>query len=107
LHTVGVEVELGGRTAPGGPSSDCFADIASYDLVANGEKICGCAMRVTRSAALLQASIPFREPTVLASAVIAGGKDLPVKSWNWEAFEMAFRDELEGWTIPKDLPSKF
>lgn len=47
-------------------SSDCFAHIAANDLIdyASGNKICGCALRVTDKAVLVQASIPVSPPLV-------------------------------------------
>lgn len=45
----------------GGTGEDCFAFRTAYDLVDSKtrRKLCGCALRVTHEAALLQVSIPM------------------------------------------------
>ena len=73
LADAGVPVRRGYEGAKQ-QSEDCFASAGEYDLVTeDGLKVCGCALRVTRNAALLQASVPLREPTVDPSTVIKGG----------------------------------
>jgi lipoate-protein ligase A len=54
---------------------DCFATTTRNDLVdpSTGQKVCGCALRRTRSAVLLQASIPVREPLAPPEEVLIGG----------------------------------
>ncbi len=49
-----------------GHTADCFAHVSPNDVVdpETGEKVCGCALRVTESAVLLQASIPVGTPLV-------------------------------------------
>lgn len=56
-----------------GHTSDCFAHVSPNDVVdpATGEKVCGCALRVTERAVLLQASIPIGIPLVDPSSVFA------------------------------------
>lgn len=57
----------------------CFLGKSQNDVVSarTGQKLCGCALRVTREAALLQASIPIHEPSVRAELVIQdSGADL-------------------------------
>ncbi len=55
--------------------ADCFATTTKNDLVdvKAGHKVVGCALRRTRDAVLLQASIPVRPPLALPSAVIREG----------------------------------
>jgi lipoate-protein ligase A len=75
LRTLGFSVALAedlslereDRTLP-----DCFASVGKNDVVHPGtrKKICGCALRRTRRAVLLQASIPAREPGADARALI-------------------------------------
>lgn len=45
-------------------SPNCFAVAGAYDIIdlVTLEKICGCAMKVTREAALLQCSFPILRP---------------------------------------------
>lgn len=58
----------------------CFLGKSENDVIAiaSGQKLCGCALRVTREAALLQASIPLREPLVPAKRQI---RDSGNDSW--------------------------
>ncbi|RYG45883.1 hypothetical protein EON79_11525 [bacterium] len=56
--------------------ADCFAAKGAFDVVdVFGQKIAGCALRVTDRAALLQASIPVGTPLVLPSSAIQGASD--------------------------------
>ncbi|CAN5502722.1 hypothetical protein BH11ARM1_BH11ARM1_14000 [soil metagenome] len=57
-------------------SQDCFASTGRSDLVSEGNKVCGCALRRTKSAVLLQASIPVAPPLVSPESVITGGKEV-------------------------------
>lgn len=47
-------------------TTDCFAHVAACDIVDPklGQKTCGCALKVTETAVLLQASIPCGPPLV-------------------------------------------
>ena len=76
LQAVGLDAILGEdagyadrRTGP-----YCFLGKSENDVVSvsTGQKLCGCALKVTREAALLQASIPVREPHIPASRMILG-----------------------------------
>lgn len=60
---LGEETEFADRTPR---SADCFSHVSRNDIVdrTTGRKVCGCALRVTHSAALVQASIPAAEPLV-------------------------------------------
>lgn len=64
-----------------GKVADCFAHISPNDVVnrATGQKLCGCALRLTDRAILVQASIPVAEPLVDPNLVYAhaaiGGKN--------------------------------
>ena len=69
LALAGVPAVLAEETAhvrSAGHTADCFAHVSPNDVVdpATGEKVCGCALRVTERAVLLQASIPLGEPLV-------------------------------------------
>jgi lipoate-protein ligase A len=53
---------------------DCFALRGRSDIIdEGGRKLCGCALRRTRNAVLLQASIPVREPEFEPGEIIRGG----------------------------------
>ena len=66
LRTCRIPATFG--TTINGPtiSSDCFAQISRNDIVdeRTGAKVCGCALKVTDRAVLLQASIPIKSPLV-------------------------------------------
>jgi lipoate-protein ligase A len=49
-----------------GKTADCFRNVSANDIVdpATGRKLVGCALKVTRTAALAQCSIPLGTPLV-------------------------------------------
>lgn len=70
----GARVELAENTRfvrTAGHTADCFAHIAPNDIVdpMTGQKICGCALKLTQDAVLVQASIPAAKPLVDAHRV--------------------------------------
>ncbi len=72
LMAAGVECRTGVSGASG-PGEDCFAHVAPCDIVGpRGEKVCGCALRLTATAVLLQASIPVGEPLAAPDSVLQG-----------------------------------
>jgi lipoate-protein ligase A len=77
LCAAGLDARLAEQTgfaAKPGLSPDCFATAADNDVVdaATGRKLCGCALRLTERAALLQASIPLGVPLVPPESLFAG-----------------------------------
>ena len=58
--------DLIGESGAAPRSADCFATVSPNDIVhpATGQKVCGCAMRLTDRAVLVQASIPAGPPMV-------------------------------------------
>lgn len=69
LNEAGVACALGEKTRFVGQSSksgDCFAHVSPNDIVnpQTGQKVCGCALKITESSVLLQASIPVAHPLV-------------------------------------------
>ncbi len=85
-----------GRGSGGGPAADCFASAGPYDLVeGSGRKVAGCAMRVTRGSALLQASLPVERASVRASSVIVGGVDFEPALFGFGFDELASVLEAE------------
>jgi lipoate-protein ligase A len=69
LNDVGLRCALAERTEfvrNVGHTADCFSHVSPNDVVdpATGHKVCGCALRVTDTGVLLQASIPVAEPLV-------------------------------------------
>ncbi len=95
LNEVGIPAVLGKDLASRGAFSSpyCFGMKSDYDVLRadTGEKICGCAMKVTREAALVQASIPVSQPLVDGSAVIRGFEATPVCEFDIEEYCRIFR----------------
>ena len=74
----------------------CFLGKSENDVVSisTGQKLCGCALKVTREAALLQASIPMVEPVVRAKDLIKdSGDDLWINV-NASTLVQAIRDRV-------------
>lgn len=74
LRACGIPAALGEATrfvGRGPRTSDCFAHVSANDIVdeRTGVKVCGCALRITESAVLVQASIPAGPPLVDPSLV--------------------------------------
>ena len=77
--------------------ADCFAHISPNDIVdeKTGVKVCGCALRLSQNAVLIQASIPFKSPLVESSSVIReAGRQQNVK-WDHEAFAERLKAALQ------------
>lgn len=69
LSRAGVPAELAEGTEfvrSAGQKADCFAYVSPNDIVdpSTGRKVCGCALRLTDRAVLVQASIPNGVPLV-------------------------------------------
>ncbi len=77
-----------GHSGKGRRTGDCFAFSSPNDIVheATGQKVCGCALRLTRSAVLLQASIPVGIPLLDPASVIRGGVSLANTEWDSGTF---------------------
>lgn len=91
LRASGLPAALGEDTkftGRGPKVADCFAHVSANDIVddRNGQKVCGCALKITQSAALVQASIPFRTPLIDPAAVIVGGKSISTAPWDSSNF---------------------
>lgn len=85
--------------------ADCFAFTSPNDIVheSTGEKVCGCALKLTRNAVLVQASIPAGPPLVDPSDVFEYPAILSSPAWNAEHFVEAL--DLAMRTIGgRDLP---
>lgn len=78
LRALGISADLGidvGRETSSPAFADCFATSTRNDIVdpRTMQKICGCALKRTRSAVLLQASVPVAEPLVDPATLLSGG----------------------------------
>jgi lipoate-protein ligase A len=95
LEECGIRPRLGSSSTET-PSEDCFATISPFDLVHRdtGSKIAGVAMRINRSALLLQASVPYALPLIDPRSAIRDAVAESVVEWNWREFESAVADAL-------------
>lgn len=79
-------------------TADCFAFTSGNDVVdpMTGHKRCGCALRITESAALLQASIPVRPPLVDPATVFPHAAEvvLPDREFTPELFRAAMSETV-------------
>ena len=77
-----------GSARPARLAADCFAHVSANDLVDpdSGLKVCGCALRLTDKAVLVQASIPNGLPLVDPQTVFAMPSAHVAKRWNAEGF---------------------
>lgn len=99
LHACGVSATLADHTrfANTGPrTADCFAFSSSNDVVdpITGRKLCGCALRLTQTAVLVQASIPKGPPLVDPRIVIVNADFNETKSWDDSNFCAAFEEAV-------------
>lgn len=74
----------------------CFALKSDYDVLNadSGEKICGCAMKVTAQAALLQASIPIEQPLVNPQEILKSYSHTPHLKIDAREFFEVFKADL-------------
>lgn len=89
------ERSLGGAVARAGlgAPADCFAVASPNDVVdeRTGAKVCGCALRLTERAVLVQASIPHGPPLAAPETVIRGAGFF-VREWDASEFAPALRE---------------
>lgn len=84
-------------------SPDCFGSVSPNDVVHErlGMKVCGCALRVVKGAALLQASIPAGPPLIDPRRVFDKPALSPVMPWDAagfaSSFDRAMRAAVERW----------
>jgi lipoate-protein ligase A len=101
MRDVGVPAALGEQTRFAGTtpkSADCFAHVAANDIVdeRTGQKVCGCALRLTERAALVQASIPARRPLVDPALVFPDPAPVAWSLVDKDRFGAALREALGG-----------
>jgi len=79
------ETKFSGR---GPKSADCFAHVSPNDIVHPllGIKVCGCALRLTANAVLVQASIPKGPPLVDAQKLFAIAQSAHFIKWDHANF---------------------
>jgi len=91
LNGCGLRVNLAedtGFSGRGIRSADCFAHVSPNDIVDvdSGNKACGCALRLTARAVLVQASIPNGPPLIDPAALFDAPQVKFGKLWNSEPF---------------------
>jgi lipoate-protein ligase A len=98
LRACGVPARLAEETRFSGSgvrTADCFAFSSPNDVVdeATGLKVCGCALRLTETAVLLQASLPCGPPLVKPESVIRNAA-LTYRQWDPQNFAPALKESL-------------
>jgi len=90
------ETRFSGR---GPKSADCFAHVSPNDIVHRdlGIKVCGCALRLTAKAVLVQASIPNGPPLVDPQMLFAVPQSHTFVKWDNSAFSEALKQTLQRW----------
>lgn len=97
-----VLAERTGHVRNAGHTADCFAHVSPNDVVdpQTGEKVCGCALRLTERAVLLQASIPLGAPLV-DPAIVFDNPHIPAidRDLDLQGLADALRTILESKTV--------
>lgn len=90
---LGRETQFAGR---GVKTGDCFGYISPGDIVdpVSGIKRCGCALKVTRTAALLQGSIPNGRPPIDPARVFMRPGPVILQEWDATFFARELQDAL-------------
>lgn len=101
LQAAGVAAELGEKTRfvkDGGHTADCFAHVAPNDIVnpATGAKVCGCALKLTDTSVLVQASIPASRPLLNPHDVFANPASVAWSAIDAATFAESLDAELSG-----------
>ncbi len=99
LRACGLPAALAEQTpfvASAGRTADCFAHVSPNDVVdeRTGLKVCGCALRITNRAVLVQASIPNGPPLVDPSTVFERPAAYSSTRWDDRDFPRLLRDAL-------------
>ena len=99
LNACGVPAALAEETRhanTGMRTSDCFAFSSPNDVVdsSTGRKLCGCALRLTQTAVLVQASIPNGPPLVDPCTVIVNADRHVACDWDASNFCSAFEGAM-------------
>ena len=76
---------------------DCFAAISANDVIdpSNHRKVCGCALRRTGRAVLLQASIPIRNPLERPDRLIKAAVAPHLNALDYRTFISTLRINME------------
>ncbi len=82
-------------------SEDCFMLTSPNDIVevSSGKKVCGCALRLTENAVLVQASIPVSEPLVNVKSVYNSPAEIYYISLDTDIFRIEFERILSDYLM--------
>lgn len=99
LRRCGLESALAEETrfvGSGLKTADCFAFNSPNDIVdeRTGKKVCGCALMLTQTAVLLQASIPNGKPVVDPTSVLREASDYIGPEWDASGLAGALEEAL-------------
>lgn len=85
-----------------GRTADCFAHVSPNDVVdeRTGLKVCGCALKLTQHAVLVQASLPNGAPLVDPQAVFARPSTLFAPAWDASGLADALEEALRAAIFP-------
>jgi lipoate-protein ligase A len=85
----------------GGHHPDCFSAVSANDIVTASThvKVCGCALRRSDRAVLLQASIPIGPPLVDPERTIVGGVRVTPAKFSFAEFATAFASGWNEWDV--------
>ena len=94
---LGEELPAKRTQSKAGRVADCFAVVSANDVVheKTGMKVCGCALKLTHKAVLVQASIPATAPLIDPRKVFARPSTIPLSPWGHENFPHAFKEAME------------
>lgn len=99
LRDCGVRAALAEQTPHSGQgtrTADCFAFKSANDIIdeITGQKLCGCALKLTERAVLLQASIPRGAPLEPLEEILLGPTSPIGSPWDPTGFEDALERAL-------------
>jgi len=99
LRQCGLEAALAEETqyvGSGVRTADCFAFNSPNDIVdtRTGRKVCGCALMLTQTALLLQASVPCGNPLVDPRGILREASDYVGPDWEVSRLPRELEDAL-------------
>ncbi|HVL39403.1 MAG TPA: hypothetical protein VM328_08455 [Fimbriimonadaceae bacterium] len=100
LRACGLDCALAEDTAftgRGPRTADCFAHVSPSDIVHRtlGVKVCGCALRLSEEAVLLQASVPAGAPLVDPARLFKGSAMPEATPWDSASLATALEEALK------------
>lgn len=101
MRACGVPASLAEQTRfvkSAGRTADCFAHVSPNDVVdeRTGLKVCGCALKLTQHAVLVQASLPNGNPLVDPQRLFARPSVVFAPAWDATNLSDALEEALNG-----------